>query len=68
MLQQVGGEECFGRATTVFFPTSGIFADPEEAEKTEDEGEGEGEPMVESRGTCIFSVVGSCNRRTLHRV
>eukprot|EP00435_Cladocopium_sp_Y103_P065945 s1179_g28.t1 len=57
------------RATSpLLSPTSALLADPAEADQTEDEGEGEGEPMVETNGTFVFSVWGSCNRRTLHRV
>ena len=68
-VQKVRGDEPMSsRATTVFSPTSAIFADPAEQEETEDEGEGEGEPMLEPQGTFVFSIVGSCNRRTLHRV
>ena len=65
---QVEDEALSGRATSQYSPSVGFLAQPEEIEETEDEGEGDGEPMIETTGTFVFSIVGSCHRRTLHRV
>lgn len=56
------------QASVIFSPGSGLLAGEEEIDETEDEDEGEGEPMVEESGAFVFSILGFCTRRTLHRV